>query len=309
MDTTQSRWCDGAQGERATPVNFQQIQAKRNADGQFYQGDFYCYLPQKQPANSTSGEGVMKRWAAVLRLVLAAIGLAFWGLPAVAQSVVQDIGGAQVLFSGPTNSRAIVLVFAGGDGIVEIASNGAIGHGRNNFLLRTQPLWQAQGLAFMTLASSSSLLGRRHTPAYAEMIGRAIDFARTRANAPVWLVGTSMGSIAAANGAAHLPGKVAGVVLTSSVAGGRAPETVFDSDLGAIAVPALVVSNRGDTCPSAGPGFAPQILAALTRSPRKEIIYVESHELRSDPCEAMSPHGYLGIESDVVQRISAWIGR
>jgi hypothetical protein len=119
-----------------------------------------------------------------------------------------------------------------------------------------------------------------------------------------------MGSIAAANGAAHLPGKIAGVVLTSSVAGQtRAGETVFDSDLGAIAVPALIVSNQGDTCPSAGPGFAPQILAALTRSPRKEIIYVESHQLQSDPCEAMSPHGYLGIEADVVQRISGWIGR
>jgi hypothetical protein len=98
------------------------------------------------------------------------------------------------------------------------------------------------------------------------------------------------------------------VVLTSSVAGRSASgETVFDSDLGAIAVPVLVVADRGDTCPSAGPGFAPQILAALARSPRKDIIYVESHQLQSEPCEAMSPHGYLGIESDVVQRIAGWI--
>ena len=131
---------------------------------------------------------------------------------------------------------------------------------------------------------------------------------RPAPNAPVWLVGTSQGSIAAANGAAHLPGRVAGVTLTSSVAGRSASgETVFDSDLGAIAVPALVVANKGDTCPSAGPGFAPQILAALARSPRKEIVYVESHQLQSDPCEAMSPHGYLGIGADVVQRISNWI--
>jgi hypothetical protein len=27
----------------------------------------------------------------------------------------------------------------------------------------------------------------------------------------------------------------------------------------------------------------------------------------SDPCQAMSPHGYLGIEGTVVQRISEWI--
>ena len=152
-------------------------------------------------------------------------------------------------------------------------------------------------------------MGQRHTPAYADAIGRAIDFARTRANAPVWLVGTSMGSIAAANGAAHLPGKVAGVALTSSVAGrnSTANETVFDSDLAAIAVPALIVANQGDTCPSAGPGFAPQIAAALTRAPRKEIVTLQSNEIRSAPCEAMSPHGYLGIESQAVQRVSDWI--
>ena len=227
-----------------------------------------------------------------------------------AQTVVQDVGGTQVLFSGPANPRAILFMFAGGDGTVAFNSAGQITHLNGNFLIRTQSLWLAQGFAFAALASSSSLLGQRHTSAYAATIGRAIDFIRSRANVPVWLVGTSMGSIAAANGAAHLPGKIAGVVLTSSVAGpSRAGETVFDSDLGAIAVPALVVSNRGDTCPIAGPGFAPQILQALGRSPRKEIIYVESHQLQSDPCDAMSPHGYLGIESDVVQRISTWVGR
>ena len=28
---------------------------------------------------------------------------------------------------------------------------------------------------------------------------------------------------------------------------------------------------------------------------------------RSDPCQGMSPDGYLGIEGMVVQRISEWI--
>lgn len=243
------------------------------------------------------------------RAALAALILAVFSLPAAAQAVVQDIGGTQVLYAGPANPRAVVFVFAGGDGNVAFNSAGQITRLNGNFLLRTEALWLAQGLGFATLASASSLMGQRHTPAYAATIARGVDFVRSRTQAPIWLVGTSMGSIAAANGAAHLPGRVAGVVLSSSVAGpNRASgETVFDSDLGAIAVPALVVSNQGDTCPIAGPGFAPQILAALARSPRKELIYVDSRQLQSDPCEAMSPHGYLGIEGDVIQRISAWI--
>ena len=52
-----------------------------------------------------------------------------------------------------------------------------------------------------------------------------------------------------------------------------------------------------------------RILSALTRSPRKELVMVLGGQIakRSDPCEAMSPHGYLGIEADVVQRIADWV--
>ena len=251
----------------------------------------------------------MKPIPTALRLAVFAGLLALFLSPASAQVVVQDVGGAPMMYSGQVNPRAVVFVFAGGDGTVNFDGTGRITHMGNNFLIRTQPLWLAQGFAYMTLGASLSLMGQRHTPAYAQLIGRAIDAARARTGAPIWLIGTSMGSIAAANGAAHLPGKVAGVVLTSSVAAPNriSGETVFDSELGMIAVPALVVANRGDTCPDAAPGFAPQILAALTRSPRREAIYVESREQRSAPCEAMSPHGYLGIEADVVRQISEWI--
>ena len=229
------------------------------------------------------------------RLFLAALCLAASVVTAAAQAVVQDVGGTQLLYSGPANPRAIAFMFAGSDATVGFNAAGQVTHLNGNFLMRTENLWLAQGFGFATLASASSLNGRRSTPAYAATIAQAIDALRARANAPVWLIGTSMGSIGAANGAAHLPGRVAGVVLSSSVAGpNRASgETVFDGDPGAIAVPALIV--------------APQILAALTRSPRKEIIYVESHQIQSDPCEALSPHGYLGIEADVVQRIADWI--
>jgi hypothetical protein len=243
------------------------------------------------------------------RLALATLLLARLALPAAAQAVVQNVGDTQLLYAGPANPRAVVFMFAGGDGTVSFNAAGQIVRMNANFLMRTENLWLAQGFGYATLASASSLNGRRSTPAYAATIGQAIDALRARSSAPIWLVGTSMGSIAAANGAAHLPGRVTGVVLTSSVAAPNrnANETVFTSDPGAIAVPALIVANRGDTCPIAGPGFAPTILAALTRSPRKDVIYVESHQLQSDPCEALSPHGYLGIEGDVVQRIADWI--
>ena len=231
------------------------------------------------------------------------------------QTIAADVplagdGAERVLFSGPPNPRAVLIMLPGGEGIVDIGNAGAAGRGTNNFLVRTLPLWTAQGYAVEILGSPNgqSLLGQRHTPAYAAAIDRAVDFARSRANAPVWLVGTSQGSTAAANGAASLGGKVAGVVLTSSVTRqNRSGETVFNTNLAAIAVPTLVVANQGDACAATPPEDANAIANAVGRAPRKEVILVQSSEIRSAPCEAMSPHGYLGIEQMVVQRIGNWI--
>jgi predicted alpha/beta-hydrolase family hydrolase len=255
--------------------------------------------------------------AALTGTALAAAFLLALVEPAAAQKVVSDIplaGGAseRVVFASPANPAAILVMFAGGDGTVEIADSGTIGRYAGNFLLRTQLLWLAQGFAVEILGApnNASLNGQRKTEAYADAIGRAVDFARTRASGPVWLVGTSAGTTGAANGAARLTGKVAGLVLTSSVtrqnSGG---DTVFDTKLAAITVPVLIVANQHDSCTVTPPDDAAKISAALTRSPRKEVVYVESDQIepRSPPCEAMSPHGYFGIEAEVVKRIADWI--
>jgi hypothetical protein len=240
-----------------------------------------------------------------------AVGQTAPGSPIVSDVPV-DGGTERVLFLGTERARALLVLLPGTDGIVGLDSEGGVHQLGSNFLVRTIGQWTAQGFAVVLpdAPNGTSLFGRRHQPAYVDAIGRAIDFGRSRANLPVWLIATSQGSIAAVNAAAHLGSKVSGVVLASSVTRpGRAGETLFDAEPGAIAVPVLVVSNQNDTCAVSPPGDAPNVLAALTRSPRKELVMVTSSQIakRSDPCEGMSPHGYLGIEGAVVHRISDWI--
>ena len=217
---------------------------------------------------------------------------------------------SEFMFTSPSNPVAILVMLAGGDGTVDIADTGTIDRHAGNFLVRTQRLWLAQGFAVEILGApnNASLNGRRHTEAYADAVGRAVDFARTKASVPVWLVGTSAGTTGAANSTARLTAKVAGLVLSSSVTrqypGG---ETVFDTNLATITVPVLIVANQNDACPVTPPGDAPRIAAALTRSPRKEVVYVQSDQIRSSVCEAFAPHGFLGIETAVVHRVGDWI--
>ena len=232
---------------------------------------------------------------------------------AAAQNLVSDRrladgGSLRVVFIARGNPAAVLVMFAGGDGAVEITDSGSIGRLAGNFLLRTQPLWLAQGFAIEILAAPNNapLSGQRRTKAYADAVATAVDFARSRAQAPVWLVGTSAGTTGAANAAAHLSGKVAGLVLTSSVTRSNL-ETVFDTNLAAITEPVLIVADQNDACPGTPPGDAPRIAAALVRSPHKEVVYVKSDQVSSSPCEAFAPHGFFGIEAAVVQRIADWI--
>ena len=247
-------------------------------------------------------------------VVLSAIGLTLVASAAArAQAVVADLpitsgGTERAAFLPSPAPRATVILLAGGDGIVQIGPGGEASN--YNFLIRTRNLWAQYGINAVILGSpdNRSLMGQRSQPAYAAALGIAVDFARSRSNVPVWLVGTSQGSVAAANGGARLGGKVAGVVLTSSVTRvSRSDETAFSAGANAIAVPALVVANSSDSCTASPPSDAQALLAAMASSPRKEVVLFDSSAIQSRPCEALSPHGYLGIEASVIGRIAAWI--
>jgi len=202
--------------------------------------------------------------------------------PTVAELSLEDGGMQRVLYAAPANPHATLIMLPGGNGMVEFGPGGTFRRMGNSFLLRTLPLWQEQGLAVAVLSSPNgmSLLGYRHTPAYATAIGQAIEFVRTRSEKPVFLVGTSQGTTAAVGGAARQGEKVAGIILMSSVTGrSSAGETLFDSDPGQVRVPVLVVGNAGDACTASPPTDAPKIVDALTQAPRKDVLSMESKTL------------------------------
>jgi hypothetical protein len=125
---------------------------------------------------------------------------------------------------------------------------------------------------------------------------------------PVWLVGTSRGTLSAAAAAAALePSQLAGIVLTSSVTNGR-DASVTDVDLARIRVPVLVVHHRDDACRSCNPREAPRIVEALKNAPAKRFILLTGGGGASGPwCEALHFHGYIGMEREAVDAITAWM--
>jgi predicted alpha/beta-fold hydrolase len=206
-----------------------------------------------------------------------------------------------VYFTAAASPVASVILFPGGTGVVASV--------RTNFLLRVAGQFSAQGINVAVADAPSDQANGIGTPfrqssQHAADIAAIIALVKSRSPAPVWLVGTSRGSISAANGAARIgPPRVAGVVLTSSVwLGGMA-----SIPLEQINVPVLVVHNRDDSCRESPFGDTAGAMARMQQARVKELLTVSGGSLRSAPCDALSPHGYYGIEDQVVPPIIAWI--
>ncbi|MEP9369358.1 alpha/beta hydrolase [Xanthobacter sp. VNH20] len=227
----------------------------------------------------------------------------------VADLAVNGEAQRLVLLSPPT-PRATLLMLPGGAGKIGIRCDGTFAHPAN-FLVRTRALWLSRGYAVLIpdAAGNRTLRGRRSTPAYAQTVRALAAFAKEHAGGPVILMGTSQGSIAAMNAAAHLrDGEIAGLVLTESVSRlGGSGETVFDAHPKQVDVPVLVVANTDDACFVAPPQDAPKIVAGLTHAPSVHLLNVSGGVLKSKPCGSLSPHGYYRIEDTTVAAIAAWI--
>jgi len=212
----------------------------------------------------------------------------------------------------PPKPLANVILLAGGNGLIEPKP----GKLNINFLVRSREAFAAHGLRLAIVDApsdhrSQGLWHFRDSDGHATDIAAVIAWLKRRQDAPVWLVGTSRGSISAAHLAAKLPaGAIAGIVLTSSVtvATRNDSDTVLTAALEKITVPVLIVNHRDDKCFAAPPNDADAIARRLTASPRVEkMVFTGGTPPKSGECEPLAPHGYFGIEDKVVSDISAWI--
>jgi predicted alpha/beta-hydrolase family hydrolase len=218
-----------------------------------------------------------------------------------------------LLVRPPARPLASVILFAGGNGALALGSRRP-GLG-GNFLVRNRARFAEHGLLVAVVDTPSDhpagLDGFRTSAAHAADVYAVIAALRAEAAVPVWLVGTSMGTVSAANAAARLSaGGADGLVLTSTVTreGRERPESVGDVRLKDIRVPTLVVHHRNDACRATPYGDTTGLMRDLRATPRHELLTFDGGAApQSAPCEARSAHGYLGLDDEVVAAIAKWI--
>jgi len=209
------------------------------------------------------------------------------------------------------DAKATVLLFpGGGGGFGQVVDGKATG---GNFLVRSAPHFLAQGfnVAIFGRPSDAEELGwadRTAAPHLAD--ARAVlDFVKQKSGAPVWLVGTSRGTVSAAAMAIEVQDPaIAGLVLTSSAVKPGTPGNVPGQNLPAIKLPVLVLHHSKDACTHCPPSGVPAILQGLVNAPIKKQVFVDGGaNPNGDVCAALHWHGFIGMEAEAVDLIAGWI--
>jgi hypothetical protein len=256
----------------------------------------------------------------VLFRVLFFLAVALPASPLFAQSVLNlevrpGIFQKSLLLKPSGAPAASVILFAGGDGELGIGDDGKI-ETDGNFLVRSRDLFQKHGFvtAVVDMPNEVRIRDRyRLSDDHAVDIGKLIARLRQIATAPVWLVGTSRGTISVAHVAASLPPNQGpdGVVFSASVTrmsnSGR--PGIGDAELAKIRVPALILHHRYDDCYVTPWSDQDDLLDDLKNAPKKELIGLEGGSAGSpgEECRASSYHGFSDIEEQAVAAIARWI--
>lgn len=215
-----------------------------------------------------------------------------------------------VFWEAAEGAKATVLLFPGGGG-----GFGRMEAGRptsRNFLVRSAAEFVSRGynVAIFGKPSDTPDLGyaERISDAHMTDIREVLAAVRKKSALPVWLVGTSRGTVSATAAAIRLQGDIAGLVLTSSIVAWDKTGAVPRQDLAAIHVPVLVLHHSKDQCRQTLPRDVGYVLKGLTATPVKKLLMVDSGaDPTGDACEALHWHGFIGMEAEAVKLITGWM--
>src|SRR3954453_22720686 len=230
-------------------------------------------------------ENVMTRYGS-MRCFAAAVAL--FGLSsglALADETV-TIGGSRAVLIKPKAPRASVILMPGGDGSIRAGDKGDVHGLTGNQLVRTRHAYAGRGLAVLVVDAGTDL-------------GAAVQYMAT-IKRPVTVIGTSNGTIRAAQGIAR-GARPDALVLTSGLL--SAESGTGNNVASILGSPAslprtLIIHHSQDGCRATLPaGVDPFIKWSAGRA---RVVWINGGSSQGDLCEAFSHHGFNGQDGQIV---------
>ncbi len=219
------------------------------------------------------------------------------------------------LLTHDSDSPNIALIaFVGGEGVLNLrkrAEAGPVRFGAGaNVLVRIREQLGSGDVAYVLLDAPSDRLAQGMSDDFRMSADHAADvravIADLRSRYPgirIDLIGTSRGTISVAPLAVALADSVHSVVLSSTVTvASRGGPGLSRFDFSTINVPVLFVHHRDDAC-----RVSPYFYVERAAKQGALVTVSGGDPPKSDACEPLSPHGYYGRETAVVQAVRAYL--
>jgi predicted alpha/beta-hydrolase family hydrolase len=221
------------------------------------------------------------------------------------------------LTSIPKDLRAVAVLFPGSGGLIQLRKeNDKIRFSTDNFLVRSRSEFIKRNVVAAILDAPSDQQRnwgmtdefRRGELHFTDISVVIDDLGKRFSGEPIFLVGTSRGSVSAAALGARFGQEIAGVVLTSSMfrpADKKSSEPgpgLSGFDFSSIKAPTLIVHHVSDQCEVTPYGDAARL------SDQFPLITVFGGDgPQSQPCDPYSAHGFFKREGETVEQIVNWM--
>ena len=251
--------------------------------------------------------------AACLLIMLATAATAFAGGYEAIEIVPTrpDVTVRLLVIKANGKPSTALLLFPGADGTKHFGEKDGRFWVSSNFLMRSAKDLAAAGYIVVAVdAPSDQSCGMpdrfRTSPSHAKDIRKVIAYLKEKHRvSSVYLVGTSKGSLSAAFLASDFSEPAIGGVILTSV---YPPSESGGIDFTDIDDAVLIIHHLYDECRATPIQGAFDLKKSLTESPRVDIVVVTGGSLAaSSPCNALSNHGFYGMEKPVIQVMKDWI--
>jgi hypothetical protein len=221
-------------------------------------------------------------------LLAAAMAAAFASASAAAAPPAQtiDIDGSRAVLIRPAHPHASVVLMPGSDGRIAAGPDGSIHRLKNNQLVRTRFAYAARDLAVLVVDADVDL-------------AIAVNTMR-KIKSPVTVIGTSRGTLRAAEGLADGARPDALVLTSGFLTNDSGSDQNVANILGSPArLPrTLVIHHRRDGCHLTRPaGVAPFIQWAQGKA---RVVWLDGGSNTGNPCKGRAHHGFAGLDASVV---------
>ena len=205
-------------------------------------------------------------------------------------------------------ATATVILLSGGDGEVRFRGSESKPRG-NNFLIRSYDLFLNHKVNVALMGTNIPLtFEERAKDSHLADLATIANTARGLSPVPVWLVGTSRGTVSAALAAIKYSDKKVfdGVVLTSALVSWKKPYAIGRQNIEKITMPVLVYMHEDDACEWCQFHEAKGLIGKFKNAPVQAFMGVRGGTPEGNPCHASHNHGFMGMEEKAVSDVVGW---